>query len=113
MSKRTLGIVITILSLVLCCLPGAVLAAASGLGFLGMLSTPPLPEEDEFTTSICLGGMLCAGGILMLLPLAIGLWAWRSQAEEEPAIEVTYVPLAEGITKESPDPHPKDDVGIS
>jgi len=49
------------------------------------------------------------------LPLAIGLWAWRLQTEEEPAIEVTYVPPRppEGIIEESPDSYPKDDVGDS
>ncbi len=91
MSKRTLGTIITLFSLVLCCLPGAVLTASSALAFLGMLSAP-LPLEDEANPTICLVGLLCVGMLLMLLPLALGLWSWRLHSEEEPAIQVTYVP---------------------
>ena len=78
MEKRTLGYLLTIASTLLCGLPGLAVFCVGSLGALGvMIDTEPSSGD----TAYAIGGVVflfCVGIVLMLIPVAAGLWTRRS-----------------------------------
>jgi len=82
METRTTRYLLTILSTILCGLPGLALMC---LGTLGTI-VAWLPDEsgglgtsEAVIVTLMALGMLCAGAIGVFIPLAAGFWAYRSR----------------------------------
>ncbi len=78
MDRKTLGYLLTIASTILCGLPGLALLCLGSLGTLGALTGTELTADE---VPYALGGLFvlfCLGLVLLLIPVAAGLWTRRT-----------------------------------
>jgi hypothetical protein len=97
MNNRTIGIIITVATAVLCGCPGIFLVALGVLAATGS-QMPSVMEQNPANTpqDVMLGAVmfLCFGAILILVPVAAGVITFFIKKSETPGEEISLPPAA-------------------
>ena len=84
--SRALAIVLTILAVLICGLPGLGLICFGGLAAIGGASPEIMSQVEGTTQDLMLGVIMfvCGGLFLLCIPVAVGLLSFRLSRQVEP-----------------------------
>jgi len=91
---RTVAMVLTIVTPLTCSIPSFKLLCLGVLALLGTRMPEVMVQHPGFTTEEVILGVimiLCAGTVLLLVPILVGFFSFRFSIEEEPA-SFDYIP---------------------
>lgn len=95
--NRTTAIVITIISALLCGLPGFGLICFATIGMVGV-NMPGFYEQNPTATPeqawLGAGMFLCLGGVLLVIPVLVGVFSFRFSRKDDETSDIQYIPPA-------------------
>lgn len=95
--NRTLAIILTLATSLLCGLPGIGLICFAAVGYLGT-NLPGFYEENPTATPeqamIGVVTFVCVGLILLVIPVLVGVFSFRMSKTEESTSTIDYIPPA-------------------
>jgi hypothetical protein len=93
MDKKTTSIITVIATTLLCGLPGLMGMCFGTFAVLGaLLPDSGIPAED---VALVVGSSVTTLGLSLIctiIPIGVGLWAWRSYKKEKFSIDQTIIP---------------------
>jgi hypothetical protein len=95
--NRTTAIIVTIVTALLCGLPSLVLMCLGVFALLGTQMPEVMAQNPSSTPEeIMLGAgiMLCFGGLLLIIPILVGVFSFRMSKKEDEPINYDYIPPA-------------------
>jgi hypothetical protein len=84
--SKTIAIVITVLTVLCCGLPGLAVICVGGLALMGTQMPEVMTGANATTQEVLLGSIffLCVGLILLVIPVVAGFVSFRMVKPEEP-----------------------------
>jgi len=91
MNNRTVGIVLTIVTVMFCALPGLAMLCLAPLGVLGLYQQGDLMgmgNSDRASTLIVIVLMLCVGVVGVMIPILVGVLAFRKKSAPAVVVDI-------------------------
>jgi len=96
--NRTVAIVITVVTALACGIPSFVLMCLGVFALLGAQMPEVMAQNPSTPEDVMLGAgvLLCFGGVLLIIPILVGILSFRFSKKEEPASidTIDYIPPA-------------------